>query len=282
MNYNFAGVSQIYWRRLDRGFYTANYPGLAQEAFNRLRIATVQVMEWPTLIWDAIKTFSLKALYIPDRKRILLDGDVPVLKHRGNEAHEIGHSILPWHGSMMHGDNEQTLSRECEAHVEAEANFAAGRLLFLRNRFVEEARSSSNQIRSIQALHKTYGNALASTLYRYVESVGEHVPVVGMMTCHPHAEKRPKDFDPLIPCKHLIQSSAFKRRFGKVQVSALFFEVVKYCGRQSGGPLGQAELLIRDDNGELHRFYFETFFNRYDALTLGVYIGAQSTVVSML
>lgn len=268
--------------KLDRGFYTANDPGLAQEALSRIRVATVQIMERPTLIWDAIKAFSLKALYIPDRKRILLDGDVPPLKHRWNEAHEIGHSILPWHGSMMHGDNDQTLSRECEAHIEAEANFAAGKLLFLRNRFVEEARSSATKISSIQALHKTYGNTLASTLFRFVESAGEQVPLVGMMTCHPHVDKRPKDFDPLFPCKYLIQSSAFKVRFGKIQETALFSAVANYCGRQSGGPLGHSELLICDDNGESHRFYFETFFNRYDALTLGVYIGRKPTAVSMI
>ena len=102
------------------------------------------------------------------------------------------------------------------------------------------------------------------------------------MTCHPHVDKRPKDFDPLFPCKHLIQSTAFKGRFGKIQEAALFFEIAKYCGRQSGGLLGHAELIIRDDNDESHRFYFETFFNRYDALTLGVHIGDKPTVVSMI
>ena len=28
---------------------------------------------------------------------------------------------------------------------------------------------------------------------------------------------------------------------------------------------------MRDDNGTEHRFHFETFFNRHDALILGVY-----------
>lgn len=41
-------------------------------------------------------------------------------------------------------------------------------------------------------------------------------------------------------------------------------------GSQCGGPLG--EVVLTDDNGDRHRFYFETFFNRYDALTLGLYL----------
>jgi hypothetical protein len=36
-----------------------------------------------------------------------------------------------------------------------------------------------------------------------------------------------------------------------------------YCGSQSGGPLGCAELILTDDNGDEHIFAFETFFIRY-------------------
>ncbi|EEF24559.1 conserved hypothetical protein [Ricinus communis] len=102
---------------LDFGFYTATDPGLADEAISRIRVATIQVFKRPTLIIDAIRKFSLKALYLPDRKRILLDGNEPKLKHRWNEAHEVGHSLLPWHEEMMHGDNDHTLSRAWETLI---------------------------------------------------------------------------------------------------------------------------------------------------------------------
>mgnify|MGYP001427504755 FL=1 len=112
--------------KLDLAFYTADDPGIAREVISRMRIATLQVFQRPTLLFDAIKKFSLKALYVPDRKRILLDGSLPLLKHRWNEAHEIGHSLIPWHDDAMLGDNAHTLSRDCHEQVEAEANFAAG------------------------------------------------------------------------------------------------------------------------------------------------------------
>lgn len=261
--------------KLDLAYYTATDPGLAQEAISRIRIATIQVFKRPTLIIDAVRKFSLKALYLPDRKRIMLDSDEPKLKHRWSEAHETGHSLLPWHEEMMHGDNQQTLSQNCMDHIEAEANFAAGRLLFLRDRFDEEAKSSAPEISTIRELNKTFGNTLSSTLWRFVESIGESQPVVGLMSCHPHVSRQPKDYDPLKPCKHFIQSAAFQTRFSKLTETELFEAIRSYCGSQAGGILGSCELILTDDNGTSHRFAFETFFNRYDALTLGVYISEE-------
>jgi len=267
--------------KLDLAFYTADDPGLAREAISRIRVGAIQVFNRPALIIEAIKKFSLKALYLPDRKRIMIDNNVPKLKHRWNEAHEVGHSLLPWHEEMMHGDNDHTLSKGCIEHVEAEANFAAGRLLFLQDRFVEEARSSVIQIKSVRHLQMVYGNTLSTTLWRFVESVGEKTPIVGMMTCHPHASRRPADFDPAKPCRHFIQSAAFQTRFSKLGERALFEAVASYCGAQRGGLLGQREIILLDDHGTPHRFYFETFFNRYDALTLGVYLTPEPVSVAV-
>ena len=266
--------------KLDVGFYTADNPGIAREVVSRIRVATIQVFQRPTLLLDAIQKMSLKALFIPDQKRILLDGALPQLKHRWNEAHEIGHSLLPWHEAMMHGDNEHTLSRDCHEHVEAEANFAAGRLLFLRNRFADEARSSEASFKTISHLHKAFGNTLSTTLYRFVECVGEDKPIVGMITCHPHMDRRPLDHDPAKPCKYVVQSPAFNTQFGKITEIELFDALTQYCGGQRGGMLGQCELILNDNNGEQHRFYFETFYNRYDALTLGVYLQPEPVCVS--
>jgi hypothetical protein len=268
--------------KLDFSFYSASEPGIAREAVSRIRVAGMQMFKRPTLIIDAIRQFSLKALYLPDRKRIMLDRDEPKLKHRWNEAHEVGHSLLPWHDDMMHGDNEQTLSRDCREHLESEANFAAGRLLFMRDRFVDEARSSSLSISTIKQLNATYGNTLSSTLWRFVESVGDEKPVVGLMTGHPHISRQPERFDPSRPCKHFIQSLAFHSCFSQLSEIDLFSAIRGYCGSQRGGVLGQRELLLLDDNGTQHRFYFETFYNGYDALTLGVYIDEKPPLVGGL
>ncbi|GEP56725.1 ImmA/IrrE family metallo-endopeptidase [Reyranella soli] len=267
--------------KLDRAFYAADDPSLAREAISRIRVATIQLYHRPTLIIDAIRKFSLKALYLPDRKRILLDAALPTKKHRWNEAHEIGHSLIPWHEDMMLGDNAHTVSPDCHEQVEAEANFAAARLLFLRERFVAEARSLELTIASIQQLHGTFGNTLSTTLYRFIEFAGGERPIVGLITGHPHITRRGSNYDPAKPCRHFIQSPAFAARFARMSEVALFEAVVGYCGSQSGGPLGGTELILTDDNGDQHRFLFETFFNRYDALTLGVYLRPEARVLAV-
>lgn len=102
-----------------------------------------------------------------------------------------------------------------------------------------------------------------------------------MITDHPHVSRRSNTFDPLNPCRHFIQSLAFKRRFTRTSEAGLFTAVAGYCGSQGGGPLGEDGLMLTDDLGDRHRFFFETFFNRYDALTLGRYICPETPVLAV-
>ena len=258
--------------RLDKQFYTATDTSATREKVSRIKVAAVQVYERPTLLFEAIRKLSLKALYLPDQRRILLDKNEPVIKHRWNEAHEIGHSLLPWHHDVMMGDDALTLSHDCHDQIETEANYAAGQLLFLRERFAEEAMDLNPGLDTIKSLKGTFGNTLSTTLYRFVELRGRDHPMVGMISSHPHKSRRPRTFDPAKPCRHFIQSPAFAQRFKKLSETELFRIISSYCGAQGGGSLGSRELLLADDNGDEHRFFFETFFNRYDALTLGVHM----------
>ena len=80
--------------KLDRGYYSTTDDSLLRETFSRMKVAGLQVLLRPTILGDPVRSLSLKALYLPDQKRILLDKDLPPLKHRWNEAHEIGHDII--------------------------------------------------------------------------------------------------------------------------------------------------------------------------------------------
>ncbi|MDE2578596.1 MAG: DUF955 domain-containing protein [Hyphomicrobiales bacterium] len=272
--------------KLDRQFYKADDPGLLRETVSRIRVATIQVFQRPMLLLEAIKKMSLQALYIPDRRRILLDENLPLLKHRWSEAHEVIHSVVPWHEELMHGDNNHTLTTACHVEVEAEANYGAGRLLFLRDRFTGEAMDLPISIASVQSLKKDFGNTLSSTLWRFVETTGITRPVVGMITCHPHVSRRPVDFNPLAPARHCIQSHAFAARFCRLSEQELFAAIASYCAPKMGGPLGQSLLILKDDNGDEHEFAFETFFIRYkgsipgEALTLGVYMRPHARIIA--
>jgi hypothetical protein len=265
--------------QLNRGYFTGDDDSLAQQTLSRLTIAGKQFFLRPTLLLDAIKKCDLRALYLPDRKRILIDRNLPEKKHRWLEAHEIGHGLLPWHHTMMFGDDDSTPTPACHEKLEGEANYAAGQLLFLRERFVEEARSLSADFGSVKKLHGAYGNTMTTTLWRYVEHFNPELPIVGIISGHPHPSRRGKDFNSTAPCRYFIQSSAFASRFSKINEIALFDEIAGYCGRQGGGKLGAEDLTLTDDNGDGHRFIFETFFNRYEALTLGIYSGKLAVAV---
>lgn len=182
--------------KLDMGYYSTTDDGLLRETFSRLKIAGVQVLKRPMLLKDAVKALSLKALYLPDQKRILLDKDLPPLKHRWNEAHEIGHDAIPWHGGMMLGDTLETLTPSCHEIMEAEANYAAGQLLFLGERFRDEATSEAPTLDFVRRLSGVYGNTITSTLWRLTEQAHGDRPMVALVSGHPHRARRNSNFDP--------------------------------------------------------------------------------------
>lgn len=257
---------------LSRDYYSTTDDGLLRETFSRMTVAGKQVLLRPTLLSDAVRNLSLKALYLPDQKRILLDKDLPKLKHRWNEAHEIGHDIIPWHAGMMLGDTEQTLRPSCHEIMEAEANYAGGQLLFLGERFASEAIDSPPSINLIRQLSSGFGNTITSTLWRFVEQAHGGRPMVAAVTGHPHPSRRKPDFDFTSPCKYCVESPSFRERFGQFSEIDLFGLTVGYCGPQRGGLLGNSEVSLADRNGDLHIFEFETFFNGHEALTLGLWL----------
>jgi hypothetical protein len=257
-------------QRLHRYYHTTEKDGPLREFISRLRVGARQVIERPMLILDAVKAMNLKAFYVPDRKRILIDESVPKLKHRWIEAHEITHDLLSWHHEMMLGDTVQTLTPACHEMLEGEANYGAGQLLFLRNRFVEEARASTIGFDTVQDLKKRFGNTLTTTLWRYVESVFPDRPMFGVVSVHPHPDHRPRNFDPRDPCRYFIRSVAFAAQFPQVSEIEVFAILTSYCAPRRGGPLGEHEFQLADANGDVQLFTTETFFNRHEALTLAV------------
>ena len=256
---------------LDRKYYSSTDTGVLNETFHRLKLAGKQVLRDPMRLVDAVRKWSLKALWLPDRKRILIDSELPAPKQRWSEAHEIGHSLIPWHESMAHGDEKLTLSPACSEQIEAEANFAAGRLLFLRGQFNEHLRSSSLDFDHVRSLHKTFGNTMTSTLWRAVESMD--LPAVGLVTIHPRGVVAPGTD----PVRYFIRSKQFDVQFPGVTGSQLFLELRAFCFGNRG-PIGASEVVLVDANAGRHVFYFEAFNNSHDVLTLGLYRGAKKVI----
>jgi hypothetical protein len=258
--------------RLNLGYFQSNDDGILQKLFHKIIVAGKQVLERPAFLVDVVNNIGLKGLYLPDRKKILIDQNLPLKKHRWVESHEIIHDTLDWHNALMLGDTHETVPG-CREKLENEANYGAGRLLFFGSRFIDEARSYDPGFDVIKQLEKVYGNSITTTLWRYVEMVWPNIPMVGIISGHPHPYRRSDEFDAGNPCRYFIQSPAFATQFSSLSEEAVFDDLASYCGPQRGGPLGEAEIILKDDNGDSHIFHFQTFFNRHDALTFGRWTG---------
>jgi hypothetical protein len=254
--------------KLDRQYYSTQDDGALREFFSKAVIAGKQIAKRPMLLLDAVKKWDLKALYVPDRKRILIDSSQHKLKWRWNEAHEVIHSVTEWHQTLLHGDNAFSLSPDCHEQIEAEANYGAGRLLFLQDQFVEFARGSLPTFALAQDASKKFGNTITSSLWRLVEALD--IPALGIVSQHPHYPDA--DFDPAEPCRYFIRSRLFEEKFSGLTEREAFNIIRRHCSWSKRGPLGTDEIILRDDRGEEHVFLFETFHNGHALLTLLTYL----------
>lgn len=246
--------------KLDLGYYSSSNHSWLGDKLHQLKVAGKQVISHPTTILSVVKSLGLKGVLLSEKRRILLDEEVPKPKHRWNEAHEITHDLLPWHDDIAHGDPETTLSPGCHELIEAEANYGAGRLLFLGKEFEEVARASPLTIATVKAVKKTYGNTLTTGLWRLVELSVD--PCFGLITGHP------RNATGLDDVKYFIRSPRFTSEFANISGAAIFHAIVPQCfGRK--GPVGDGSIQLTNGRGELWEFEFECFYNGYDALTLG-------------
>lgn len=253
---------------LDRQYYSSVNDGWLHDMVSKIKIAGKQVLTRPTLILDVVRKFELKAFWVPDRKRIMIDEAQPKPKWRWNETHEIIHSVVPWHAGALMGDTEYTLTPDCHEQVEAEANYGAGRLLFLQGIFDEFVRSSKPCFELVQEAQKEFGNTLTTSFWRLVETID--IPALGVVGKHPHHDRY--SIDRQQPFRYFIRSRKFLGQFSSITEADAFDMVQSYCSWNKRGPLGEKELLLNDDNGEEHVFLFETFSNTHDVLTLITYL----------
>jgi hypothetical protein len=257
--------------RLHVGFYQTDNDGFMERAIHNLVMAGKQILARPSILLDVVRKRGIKALVIPDQRRILIDQELHVKKHRWAEGHETIHTILEWHEPILHGDNEVTMRQSCLDKVEAEANYGAGQLLFLRQRFASEALDSPPSVELVKRLAKSFNNTHASTLWRLVETAGRECPMLGVMHYHPAARFASNKNDPANPCRHYIRSDAFAAQFSAVGELAVFEKISSYIQPKRGGPVGTETVVLTDDNGDHHEFIFETFNFGRECLTLAVH-----------
>jgi hypothetical protein len=78
--------------KLDRKYYSSTDDSFLREMVSKAMIAGKQIIAGPTLLLDVVRKFDLKAFWVPDRRRVMIDKSQPETKWRWNETHEIIHS----------------------------------------------------------------------------------------------------------------------------------------------------------------------------------------------
>jgi IrrE N-terminal-like domain len=263
--------------KLDLNYYRADDVGALAEFAHRIRMAGKQLAARPALALDALRKAKLSALWVPDGKRIFIDESVPKPKHRWIQGHEITHGITEWHQTFLFGDNTSTLDQECYEQLEAEANYGAGRLLFLRDRFSGEARDCQLNFESIKLLKDRYGNTVTSTFWRMVEDRDPSSAVFGLVSQHPHYPEIGEGRDGQ-PWRDFPRSPAFRTRFSRITPAQVFDLIGRHATNRKRGPVIAGTDVMADDNGIIHEVRLEGFCNTYSVMTLGMILKVRPTI----
>lgn len=266
---------------LDLQYYSSTDPDLIAELTHRFNLlARKTIPNFGRNIISALSKSKLCAFWVPESAKILLDQDVPQAKHRWIESHEITHSITPWHKAFLFGDDKQTLDPGCHKILEAEANYGAGRLLFLQDRFSADARDLSLGFESVRQLADRYSNSIVSTFWRTVEERNPGQAVFGLISVHPHHSDIGAH-DGADPWRYFIRSAHFRQQFSNITPALVFDLITQHATRRRTGPILLSEDILPDATGKIFDFRIESFSNKYALLTLGFALREKRVNVSV-
>jgi len=265
--------------KIDLKYYKSTDPSLLQELTHRFTLlARKTIPDIGKHLVAALSKSKLDAFWIPARRRILLDETVPEPKHRWIESHEISHSVTEWHKEFLLGDNRFTVDPICHATIESEANYGAGRLLFMADMFAKEARDLPATFDSVKTLAKRYENSIVSTFWRLVESRDPNHPAFGMVSNHP-LFPAVGAHDGANAWRYFIRSPAFRTQFANVTPEQAYALIASHCTSRKKGPVFQTAELMENAIGEKWEFHIECFSTTYAVLTLGIAHSKRKTVI---
>lgn len=254
--------------KIHKHFYTLDNPCLRDRVVHSMILAGQRIMRQPTRIWDAIRNLDIRALWLPDEKSIFINESLPDKKQRWAESHEIGHSVLPWHEECLYGDPQNSLSLACKEKIEAEANYAAGQILFpakfFRDTLPPERSITLDYIQ--KTLAKEFGNSITSTLWRTVETLD--TPCFGFICENPYKDySEEKDKHP----RHFFRSRTFSEYFSTLS-EQMIWKYLSQNSRNAKWNVLDEDVSIKDSNGNSHMFHIETLNLTHYLATFAVQI----------
>jgi transcriptional regulator with XRE-family HTH domain len=251
-----AGAVEVLPTPLDELAKAAGILEIRDAAAIPEEIATKKPPVWKRILGAIV--FPEKTIYV-DRKN--------QLDARANftEAHEIAHSLLPWHEAVYRFDDERQLFFDSRDELELEANYAAAHMIFQGRRYHERALQNEVSIATPIDLAHHYGASLHASIRYYVEGHPDPVAVL--------VAGRYTQFNGTLPIWTSFESESFRERFGRFvdQLPGAALPVTdptSTLGRIAAGVLETPGVVsdtttLLDLNGDAKRFRAEAFFNQY-------------------
>jgi len=266
---------------LDLQYYRSTDPGLIAELTHRFNLlAKKSIPNLGRHLLSALAKSKLCAFWVPDSARILIDEAEPEPKHRWMEAHEVAHSLTPWHRGFLLGDSKQSLDPACHATLEVEANYGAGRLLFLQDRFRQDAQDLPFDFTSVKTLSQRYANSIVSTCWRLIEERNPEQATFGLISVHPHYDHI-GSHDGIDPWRYFIRSAQFRLQFQHIEPADIFALVGRHATRRRTGPILLAEDVLIDVTGKAFEFSLESFATQHAFMTMGCLTRVRAPVVAL-
>lgn len=241
--------------KLHLDYYSLEDPGFITRLKHKFDVKTHKIL-------DVVKRSKIVAAWFPESSKILIDNNLPERKKTFPQFHEIVHSILPWHKNFYLGDTAETLQPTYQDTLEHEANYGASELWFCGPVFRKQSLDFSLEWKSVPQLQKDFSTTLTTTLWKFVVTQNEKA-VVGVVSVPPwKGNQLPSN------CRYFIKSPMFEKYFSNVDAGLILAQIEAGITQKRGGIIGIYEVRCVDNNGKMHVFRGETFYNQHELLSL--------------
>lgn len=208
----------------------------------------------------------------------MIDSSLPRTKQDWASFHDAMHRILEWHRPFFLGDTAQTLDPDFQLMLEAEANYGASAAMFGGKIFTREALDTDPSWASVEILKKRYEKSYVTTCRRYVQ-FSHNIPML-LVVSTPWWLMKPEDQE--YRWRHFIPSNKFFNEFINITPDDILTEIDLNTSQKRGGPVGDFGMCLLDNNGNLHEFHAESFFNQHYILTLIAYYKTLKTRIAII
>jgi len=164
-----------------------------------------------------------------DERILFVDTRQTLGRRRFTEAHELAHVICPWHRAVLRLDTGAQLFGHLGRGLEAEANLGAAQLIFQADAFEAAARDRDPSLVTAFALAEQFAASRQAAAHHYVQRSQDAVALA--------ITGRWPGRDGRLPVWRTVESSSFRRRFGRLEVPGEELADAVEAARSSSAPV---------------------------------------------